>query len=332
MPGTTNVTRDATDVVVLSPVYNDWSSVRLLLPRLDAVLVAAGVRARVVLVNDDSTETVPSDLIGFEPGGISHVTVVSLRRNLGHQRAIAVGLAYVCEHVACSAVVLMDADGEDRPEDVPRLLDEFHAAGEREIVFARRTRRSEGFTFTTLYRLYRALHRILTGIPVQVGNFSVIPFSALHRLVVVSDLWNHYAAAVFQSRLPFRMVPTVRGRRLTGASKMNLVSLVGHGLSAIAVFADRVGVRVLMASLALLALTLLGGGVAALRWLLAGQTVPPWTIAIGVLVVAVLLQAAAGAALFVLLVLFGRPGSTFIPSRDYRYFVLSDDCLFRSPG
>jgi hypothetical protein len=113
---------------------------------------------------------------------------------------------------------------------------------------------------------------------------------------------------------------------------MNLVSLVGHGLSAIAVFADRVGVRVLMASLALLALTLLGGGVAALRWLLAGQTVPPWTIAIGVLVVAVLLQAAAGAALFVLLVLFGRPGSTFIPSRDYRYFVLSDDCLFRSPG
>ena len=320
------------ELVVLAPVYNDWSAVGLLLPRLDSELARQGLRARVVLIDDASFDAMPEGLIRHELNAISEIRVLTLRRNLGHQRALAVGLSYVQERIPCEAVVVMDADGEDNPADVPRLIAELTAHGGRSIVFAQRIRRSEGFIFTFLYQLYRIAHRVLTGISVQVGNFSVVPCALLDRLVVVSDLWNHYAAAVFHSRLPFTMIPTARGRRLAGRSSMNLVSLVGHGLSAIAVFADRVGVRVLIASIVALLATLGVVGVALGRWALTGNAPPVWLPVVAGVAVLVVVQAAAAASLFVLHVLFTRAASTFIPARDYRYFIHSDELVAGHAG
>jgi len=276
-------------------------------------------------VNDGSSTTVPNDLGDESLATIEEVRVLSLRRNVGHQRALAIGLAYAEANMPCDAVVVMDADGEDDPADVPRLLEAMRATRPPSVVFAQRTRRSEGVVFTLLYRLYRSAHRLLTGIPVQVGNFSVIPRALLDRLVVVSDLWNHYAAAVFQSRIPYTMVPTVRAQRLSGQSRMNFVSLVAHGLSAIAVFADRVGVRILIAALAVL-----GASVAILagvfvRFLVTGYSSPGWLIGVIVVALVLTIQTAATAGLFVLQVLFARASSTFIPTRDYPFFVHSDE-------
>jgi polyisoprenyl-phosphate glycosyltransferase len=320
------------ELVVLAPIYNDWSAVALLLPLLDSELARHGLRARVVLIDDASFEAMPEGLLRHELDAISEIRVLTLRRNLGHQRALAVGLSYVQERIPCEAVVVMDADGEDNPADVPRLIAELTAHDGRSIVFAQRIRRSEGFIFTFLYQLYRLAHRVLTGISVQVGNFSVVPRVLLDRLVVVSDLWNHYAAAVFHSRLPFRMIPTARGRRLAGRSSMNLVSLVGHGLSAIAVFADRVGVRVLIASIVALLTTLAVVGVALGRWAVTGNAPPVWLPVVAGVAVLVVVQAAAAASLFVLHVLFTRAASTFIPARDYRYFIHSDELVAGHAG
>ena len=94
--------------------------------------------------------------------------------------------------------------------------------------------------------MYRLIHFLLTGVQVQVGNFSVIPATVLRRLVAVSELWNHYAAAVYKAKLPMALIPAQRNCRLEGSSRMNLVALVVHGLSAMAVFGDRIGVRLLM--------------------------------------------------------------------------------------
>jgi hypothetical protein len=320
------------ELVVLTPVYNDWVAVRLLVPNLDAELSTSGLRARVVLIDDASFEPMPERLIDRDLDAITEVRVLTLRRNLGHQRALAIGLSYVQERVPCDAVVVMDADGEDAPADVPRLVAALVEGDGRRIVFAQRIRRSEGFVFTFLYKLYRYAHLVLTGISVQVGNFSAIPRSLLDRLVVVSDLWNHYAAAVFHSRLPYTMLPTPRGRRLAGKSSMNLVSLVGHGVSAIAVFADRVGVRVLIASIvAYFGILLIVAGTLG-SWLLTGHAPPLWLpIVVGV-VILVVVQAAVAASLFVLHVLSTRAGSTFIPARDYRFFIHSDELVTGHAG
>ena len=78
--------------------------------------------------------------------------MLRLRRNLGHQRAIAIGLTYIQAQMttAYEAVVVMDGDGEDAPEDVPRLLARLEAEGGRSIVFAERTRRSESLHVSVL--------------------------------------------------------------------------------------------------------------------------------------------------------------------------------------
>jgi len=225
--------------------------------------------------------------------------------------------------------VVMDADGEDDPRDIQRLLAEAERQRGQAIIFARRMRRSEGIVFTALYRAYRTAHYALTGIRVQVGNFSVVPYPLLRRLVVMSDLWNHYAAAVFQSRIAYGMVPTARTKRLAGRSRMNFVALVAHGLSAIAVFADRVGVRLLIAAVVALGITLVIVVGAIVTWVLTGRSPAGWLVAAVVVGVILLVETAAAASLFVLQVLFARATSTFIPSRDYPFFVDSDESIWR---
>jgi hypothetical protein len=318
-----------TDLIVVSPVYDDWEAVTLLVPRLDAELARYGAQARLVLVNDGSSLPPPDSLSLGAWSGIREIRVLTLRRNIGHQRALAIGLAFIHQQMPCDVVVVMDADGEDNPADVPRLLDEASRHRGESVVFARRVRRSEGMWFTLLYRLYRTVHRVMTGISVQVGNFSVVPYRLLGRLVIMSELWNHYAAAVFQSRVPYAMIPTARSSRLSGRSRMNLVSLVVHGLSAVAVFADRVGVRLLITAIVALGAVIAAAVGIAGYWLLTGISPAPWVVGLAALTIVVLIQVVAAASLFVLQVLFARASATFIPARDYPFFVESDDTIWR---
>lgn len=316
------------DLIVLIPVYEDWEAVGLLLSRLDEALrdhARGGDRprpgTRVVLVDDGSNTPAPAALFRLTFRAVDRVSVLTLRRNLGHQRALAVGLSYVEANLPCRVVVVMDGDGEDRPADVPRLLDRFEQEGGRRIVFAERGKRSESLLFRAGYFVYKLLHLLLTGIRVRAGNFSVVPYPLLSRLVVVSDLWNHYPASVLKSRLPVAMHYTERGRRLVGRSKMNLVALVIHGLSGIAVFGDRVGVRMLAAVAGCIAAVLAGlAGVVAVKvgtdW-----AIPGWATSTTGLLLVMLFQLLMLMLVFTFIVLGHRDGSSFLPVRDHGYFV-----------
>ena len=292
------------ELVILIPVFNDWDSVDLLLPRIEEAMAAHPVATRVLLIDDGSTLPAPA---GFDT--TLPVEILHLRRNLGHQRAIAIGLYQVAEHTAADAVLVMDGDGEDRAEHLPLLLAEFERAAGREVVFAARTRRHESAIFQISYHAYRALHWLLTGLSVRVGNFSVVPRSALTRLMVVSDLWNHYAAAVFRARLPHRTLPLERGVRLRGNPHMNYTSLIVHGLSAISVFSDTVGARLLLLSGAFAALV--AGLLAVVQWTPLGAA----------MLVMLTLQAITFAALFAFTIISGRSQMSFLPIRDAAFFI-----------
>lgn len=311
----------ARDVLILIPVYNDWEAVSLVLDRLDEVLADSAITADVLLVDDGSLSEPPPGTGCATFRALSRVDVLELRRNLGHQRAIAVGLCYVNDHLPARAVVVMDGDGEDSPTDVPRLLGRLSQSGGRSVVFAVRTRRSESWTFRVSYAAYRLLHVLLTGIPVRVGNFSALPAALVGRLVTVPELWNHYAAAVFKARVPREGVPTTRAPRLGGQSRMDFVSLLSHGLSALSVHAELIGVRLLAATatVTFLVLALLAGVVTAR--LATPVAMPGWVATlVGVLVI-LLAQAVGFAVLFSFLVLHGRSQPGFIPARDYAHFV-----------
>jgi hypothetical protein len=311
---------DLREVVVCIPVFNDWTSASLLIEQIDSVAPRLDLPVSVLFIDDGSSEPPPTRLPSV-PKAIQAVEVLQLRRNLGHQRAIAIGLTFICAKHACKTVVVMDGDGEDVPDDMEALIDRCRKDGWRKIVFAKRTKRCEGLVFRVGCAAYRVVHLLLTGHRVEVGNFSVIPFHMLERLVAVSELWNHYAAAVFHCRLPVDMLPLARGRRLAGQSKMNLISLITHGMSAISVYCDTVGAR-LMCLTAVLIVFALGGLLAVIATrLFTNLAIPGWaTTAAGILAV-VLLNLFTLMMVFVLFVLQSRSMMGFLPLRDWQYFV-----------
>ena len=303
-----------------------------MLGQLDAALDQQSVATRLVFVDDCSLTPAPVELVPSKLRNVSGIETLRLRRNLGHQRAIAIGLCFIHAERPCDAVLVMDADGEDKPEDVPRLIETFRRECGRKVIFAQRGRRATTWTFKLFYFLYRWGHRILTGVAVKVGNFSIIPAAHVATLVVVSDTWNHYAASVFRSRIPYTMLPTSRGTRLAGESKMNFVALVLHGLSAISVFAEVVGARLTMA---------IFGGVGVLTALLAtvlfirwgtDLAIPGWATTAAGLLLVIVLQMLTVALGLTLLVLFNRNNLSFLPLRDYRYFVGEVRKLYERAG
>lgn len=319
-----------TEVTILLPVFNDWIAVGKLLRQIDAVLVGRGTDPRVLVVDDGSTQERPADPMVFPCEAIRQVEILHLRRNLGHQRAIAIGLAHLeATCPSCQLVVVMDSDGEDDPGDIPRLLARASATDHLAMVFAERTKRSESLLFQVCYHLYRLGHRVLTGRSVRVGNFSVIPRRRLESLVATSELWNHYAAAAFTSRQPYVTIPTARARRLDGRSKMNFVGLVIHGLSAISVYSDTIGVRLLIATLAMIGLDLGALLITLVIRLTTNLAIPGWaTTVFGVLLI-ILLQATLFLVVFSFMILAGRNSASFLPRRDYIHFVGSQEEVYR---
>ncbi|MBF0141536.1 MAG: glycosyltransferase [Magnetococcales bacterium] len=246
------------DVLVLTPVYNDWESLRILLGHLDALARSGRFRISVVAIDDGSTDKMPENL--FPSGAYSSLTfvdVLEMQCNVGHQNAIAIGLAEVTRREELSenlAVVVMDCDGEDDPEDIPRLLQTF-STHPGHIVLAHRKERSEGPVFVIFYHIYKLLFRLATGHGISFGNFCVLPLTIARRLTFMSQLWNSLPASVVRSRIPNVLLPTQRGQRFCGSSHMNFVSLVLHGYNAIAVFSDIVFIRIFLFVLGISTLT-----------------------------------------------------------------------------
>ncbi len=318
-------------LLILIPVFNDWTSAGKLLARLDDELAQTDLDARVLLIDDGSTELPRADFATISGQAIRAVDILHLNRNLGHQRAICIGLCHATTHIPCEKIVVMDADGEDDPRYIPQLLAKSDAEGGK-VVFAERTKRSENFVFRVLYFLYCQLHRLLVGHRVRVGNFSVLPFERAQSLTVAPEAWNHYAAAVFATKIPYTTIPTARGKRIDGESKMNLVSLVMHGLSAIAAFSDRVGARLLILVSSLIVLVFFALLVVIGIRLGTNWAIPGWATYTAGLLLVVLVQLICLALVFCILTLANRTGSAFLPIRDYGYYVGAVQNVYQRPA
>lgn len=309
------------DALVLLPVFNDWKACLIVLRGLDEVAAKQHLRLQILIVDDGSTNRLDAELDQDEFSHLEGIDVLWLRRNLGHQRAIAVGLCYAESQLACDVTVVMDSDGEDDPNDVPRLLQKCREESGRRVVFAQRAKRSECWAFRIFYQCYKSLYRILTSQSVSMGNFSVVPRDCLRRLVVAPELWSHYAAAVISSKTPYCTVPTKRAKRVDGESRMNFVGLVVHGLSAISVFSDIVGVRVLIATLILILGDLIGMLAIACLRLFTDLAIPGWASHVTGILLVILVQAVMFTVMFSFTILSGRKEATIVPARDYVHYL-----------
>jgi len=308
-------------IFVVTPMFNDWDPARRLLVDLDAVAKNNDDLLSVVVVNDGSTEAgefQPDFLASLS--NIECVEVVNLVSNLGHARAIAVGLAYVAQEKQGAAVVVMDSDGEDCAVDVGRML-KASRDGESRVIVAHRQQRSEGIAFRAFYQLYKLLFRILTGRKISFGNFCLVPWAILKKLVFVPDLWNHLAASLVRSQFQVTQLSTVRGERYSGSSKMNLVSLIQLGLGAIAVDVERVLVRILLALgyfvLLLLTAMMVVSGVR----LVTDLAIPGWASNVFGALAILLVQTTVFAILLLFIDLKNRTVAVAVPALHYRDFI-----------
>ena len=307
-------------LILCIPVYNDWEALEVLIERLDHELAMLEAIVSILIVDDSSTETVPTEF-SKAPSNIAKIEVIHLRRNLGHQRAIAMGLAYIYANYECQAVLIMDGDGEDDPKDVKTLIDLCRKREFRKIIFAKRSKRNDGIIFKLGYRSYKIVHYLLTGLRVEVGNFSIIPYPLLNRLMGVSEIWNHYAASVFLARLPLETIPIPRGERIAGKSKMNIISLVVHGMSAISVFGETVAVRFLCFFGLFMLLTLAGLATTVCIKFFTHLAIPGWATNLTGILCIVMLNLFVLGMFSVLLMLNSRDRLSFLPLRDWQYFV-----------
>src|SRR5215471_16481485 len=245
-------------IAIVTPILDDWASFTALVDEVSNIFTGSDFAFHICAVDDGSSVPLDVNAVALPQAScILSLEVIRLAANLGHQRAIAVGLSAIAESTAIDAVVVMDGDGQDRPVDIALLLATSFRHPQH-IVLARRAKRSESYAFRLWYGIYKLLFYTLTGQPINFGNFCLLPMEAVRRLVHMPELWNNLPASIMRSRLPCTAVPTARGGRFAGRSRMNLVSLVLHGLTAMSVYTDTIFVRILLAA-ALVAVTAIFG-------------------------------------------------------------------------
>lgn len=305
-------------VVCVTPVYNDWQSFHVLLEHLHLLQQKYQNRYSfsIVAVNDGSAETY-ADATPPIP-----TTTLELKINIGHQRAIAVGLQYVYNEVEnFDAVVVMDSDGEDRPEDIIALLEALEKEREKKIVFAQRKKRQESVAFKTGYFFYKYLFYFLTGQKISFGNFSIIPKALLSKVVHQGNIWNHYSGGIIQSKIPFATVLLDRGKRFKGVSKMNSNSLIIHGLSSIAVYFDFLSLRILRCSMYGILICFLSVIVILYQKIFTDSAVPGWASSLILIISGIILQLFSVTLIVLLLQLSSRKNITAPNAKIYLDFI-----------
>jgi glycosyltransferase involved in cell wall biosynthesis len=309
---------------IVMPCYNDWESLSILLANISRENEKYRYDFHVVVVNDGSSQEMPEGDLYY--AFIKEITQIDLIRNLGHQRAISIGLSYVSTFTDCKGVAVMDCDGEDDYRDLFRFIDEF---SDDEIIVAKRCKREERLSFRIFYKFYKFIFKCLTGRVLQSGNYSLIPHALLDRVVHLSEIWNHYHAGILKSRLKIKYLDCNRAQRYRETSKMNFASLVTHGLSAVSVFNDVVFVRLALFASVFFVVSLLAILLILFMKFVLHIASPGWaTSAIGILLV-LFVQVFSVIISNTFISLGRRDMNTFLPIREYKSYIMHVSCKYK---
>jgi hypothetical protein len=227
-------------IKILIPIYNDWQSVFKLLENIDSETKGLEDEASVIIVNDASTEQKPE--ININLNNIKSVQVINMKENRGHARCNAAGLKYINEKEDFDYVIPMDGDGEDRPEEIKLLIKKAKEYPDT-VITANRVKRSEGFIFKSCYLIHKYLTYIFTGQSIKFGNYTCLPKFAADKMSKEAATWSSFSGSLSKIAKERKSVPSIRGPRYFGPSKMSFFNLLKHSLSIIAVFKNTVLIR-----------------------------------------------------------------------------------------
>lgn len=185
------------DVSVLMPAYNEAENLAEVIPATAAALDALGRTWEIVIVDDGSTDGTRTVMAGLRS---TNVRYIRLRRNSGKSAALSIGL----DHVEGEYVVLMDADGQDDPNELGKMLAALE--GGVDLVTGRRAVRNDRFIKRNTSKIYNGVTAKVTGVEGKDFNsgFKVMTreladslemYGELHRYIPVLAVWNGFKVA-----------------------------------------------------------------------------------------------------------------------------------------
>ena len=227
-------------IKILIPVYNDWQSVLKLLENINSEILNLEHEFSVIIVNDASSEPIPEFSINLDK--IVSIKLITMKENRGHARCNASGLKYIFENEDFDYVIPMDGDGEDRPEEIKQFVDNLNYHQDKPIV-GERIKRSEGIFFKFCYFFHKLVTYTFAGQSIKFGNYTCLPKSIVEKMVNEKATWSSFSGSLAKVAKDRAGVPSERGPRYFGPSKMSFKSLVIHSLSIISVFKTNVLIR-----------------------------------------------------------------------------------------
>ena len=227
-------------IKILIPVYNDWQSVFKLLENINTEILILDCEFSVIIVNDASTENRPE--FSSNLSNLKSIQIINMRENKGHARCNAAGLKYINEKEDFDYVIPMDGDGEDRPKELSLLIEKIKEYPDA-VVTANRVKRSEGFIFKLCYLVHKYLTLVFTGQTIKYGNYTCLPKPVVDTMIVEPATWSSFSGSLAKIAKERKSVPSERGTRYFGPSKMSFVNLLKHSLSIISVFKTTLLIR-----------------------------------------------------------------------------------------
>ena len=220
-------------IKILIPVYNDWKSVSKLLDGINNLSVDPKFQISIIIVNDASNHDRQEEDKNLD--NIFSIKILNMKVNQGHARCIAAGLKYIYEKEDFDYVIPMDGDGEDRPEEIKEFIKQIEFSNAKPIVGSR-VRRSEGLLFKICYRIHKLITFTFTGQSIKFGNFTCLPKSTVEKMINEKATWNSFSGSLTKVEKDLLSMPSTRGTRYFGPSKMSFYNLIKHSLSIISVF------------------------------------------------------------------------------------------------
>jgi len=220
-------------IIILTPVYNDWQSVYKLVDEINNLSFNKEFEISVYIFNDYSNHDRPDFEKNLE--NINSVKIFNMKKNQGHARCIATGLKYIFEKDNFDYVIPMDGDGEDRPEEIEFFLDQIKKSQDKPIV-GERIKRSEKMIFKICYQVHKFLTLVFTSKSIKFGNYTCLPKSIVEKMINEKATWNSFSGSLKKIENDLISIPSIRGNRYFGPSKMSFINLIKHSLSIISVF------------------------------------------------------------------------------------------------
>ena len=220
-------------IKILIPVFNDWQSVFKLVENINNLKIDQKFEISIIIINDASNHDRAQENTNFD--NIKSIKIVNMKINQGHSRCIATGLKYIYEKEDFDYVIPMDGDGEDRPEEIVDFLIKTNEIENKPIV-GERVKRSEDLLFQICYKIHKLITLTFTGKSIKFGNYSCLPKMTVEKMINEKATWNSFSGSLSKVELNLLKIPSTRGYRYFGPSKMSFYNLLKHSLSIISVF------------------------------------------------------------------------------------------------